>query len=99
MCSSLCRIPGKDHLFEVVTPSRTFFVQVDSDNDMQDWVAAFNTLLKTIRHPPEVCYQWIHQNCVYFVVQVAMAVRVIIMRYKRHSPEGISLRAREFVNR
>ena len=53
---SLFSLPGKEHLFEVVTPSRTFYVQVESDADMQDWVKAFNDLLKTIRPSQQVRY-------------------------------------------
>lgn len=41
--------PGKEHLFEVTTPIRTFYVQVDSNQDLQDWVKVFNTLLQSIK--------------------------------------------------
>ena len=32
-------------MFEVVTPSRTFYVQTETDEDMQDWVRVFQGLL------------------------------------------------------
>lgn len=48
---------GRENLFEVVTPSRTFFVQVDTKEDMKDWVTIFQQLLHTIKpisSPPPV---------------------------------------------
>lgn len=42
-------LAGKEHLFEVVTPSRTFYVQAETDAELQDWLKAFETLLKTSR--------------------------------------------------
>jgi len=42
-------VAGKEHMFEVVTPSRTFYVQVDKEEDMQDWVRAFQELLKAVK--------------------------------------------------
>ena len=53
----MCRATGRDNLFEVVTPSRTFFVQVDTKDDMKDWVAIFQQLLHTVKplsSPPAV---------------------------------------------
>lgn len=43
------RVAGKEHMFEVVTPSRTFYVQVDKEEDMQDWVRALQELLKAVK--------------------------------------------------
>ena len=45
----LYRIAGKEYMFEVVTPNRTFYVQVDSQEDMSEWIRLFNDLLKSIR--------------------------------------------------
>jgi len=43
------RISGKENLFEIVTPSRTFYMQVDSKEDMDDWVRIFNDLLEVLK--------------------------------------------------
>ena len=58
-----CRVTGRENLFEVVTPSRTFFVQVDTKEDMKDWVAIFQQLLHTVKpisSPPAI----VSCNCV-----------------------------------
>ena len=52
--SLLFRLAGKEHLFEVVTPHRTFYVQAESDTELQDWLKAFETLLKTSRSSQQV---------------------------------------------
>lgn len=54
--SPLCRLAGKEHLFEVVTPSRTFYVQAETDAELQDWLKAFETLLKTSRSSQQVLF-------------------------------------------
>ena len=52
----LFRLAGKEHLFEVVTPSRTFYVQVETDTEMEDWLKAFDILLKTSRSSQQVVF-------------------------------------------
>ena len=34
-------------MFDVVTPSRTFYVQTETEEDMQDWVRVFQGLLRS----------------------------------------------------
>ena len=45
----LCSIPGKEHLFEVVTVDRTFYVQVESEPDIKEWVRVLKDLLQIIK--------------------------------------------------
>lgn len=47
-------IPGKDHMVEVVTSSRTYYIQVDSEEEVDEWVKAFQDIIKTVRgsHQP-----------------------------------------------
>ena len=64
------RMAGRENLFEVMTPGRTFYVQVDSSQDMEDWIKAFNDLIRTIKptaqqqqvgpHVWEYCHILIH---------------------------------------
>jgi len=50
-------------MFEVVTPSRTFYVQVDKEEDMQDWVRALQELLKAIKPSLQVKFAY-HLTCI-----------------------------------
>lgn len=45
-------IAGKEHMFEVVTPSRTFYVQMEVEEEKQEWVRAFTELLRTVQRIP-----------------------------------------------
>ena len=45
----LHRATGKEHLFEVITPNRTFLVQVETKDEIKGWVKSFNDLLGTVR--------------------------------------------------
>ncbi|XP_032222070.2 pleckstrin homology domain-containing family A member 1 isoform X2 [Nematostella vectensis] len=39
----------KEHMFEVVTPHRTFYLQAYTDADMQSWIKALHSAIKSIR--------------------------------------------------
>lgn len=40
---------GKDHLVEVGTPQRIFYIQADNDYEMDEWLKAFQTVISSLR--------------------------------------------------
>lgn len=53
-CAPTREIAGRDHMFEVVTPSRTYYIQVETEEEVEEWVTAFKSVLRTVRgsHQP-----------------------------------------------
>ena len=43
------RHSGKDHLVEVGTPQRIFYIQADNDYEMDEWLKAFQTVISSLR--------------------------------------------------
>ncbi|CAI8041283.1 Pleckstrin homology domain-containing family A member 2 [Geodia barretti] len=45
---------GKEHMLELVTPSRTYYIQMETEEEMEQWVKAFRSIMKTVRgsHQP-----------------------------------------------
>ncbi|XP_028390821.1 pleckstrin homology domain-containing family A member 2-like [Dendronephthya gigantea] len=42
-------ISNKPHVFEVVTPQRTYYIQAESEEDMLEWVRAFKQVIRSIK--------------------------------------------------
>jgi hypothetical protein len=53
-CSPSKEVPGKEHMFELVTPSRTYYIQVETEEEVEVWVDAFRRLLSTVRGSHQV---------------------------------------------
>ena len=52
---SLHRHHTKEHLLELVTPTRTFFIQADNQSDMDEWIKAFQRAIGSLRSSSTVC--------------------------------------------
>ncbi|XP_074837734.1 pleckstrin homology domain-containing family A member 2 [Carettochelys insculpta] len=47
----------RDNLFEIITSSRTFYIQADSPEDMHSWIKAITGAVQTLkRHPKEMSF-------------------------------------------
>ena len=40
-------------MFQVATPNRTFYVQVESKQEYDDWLKGFNDLLSVVKPAPQ----------------------------------------------
>ncbi len=40
---------GKEHLLEVATPQRIFYIQGDNEGEMSDWIKAFHAVINIRR--------------------------------------------------
>lgn len=46
---NLFRHASKDHLLELVTPSRTYYIQADTGLAMKEWIEAFQSVISQAR--------------------------------------------------
>ena len=76
-------------MFEVVTPSRTFYVQVDKEEDMQDWVRALQELLKAVKPSLQVkSKQFCSLSGQAFANPILIWPRFVLVSCPDHTPEG-----------
>ncbi|XP_013869878.1 pleckstrin homology domain-containing family A member 2 isoform X2 [Austrofundulus limnaeus] len=62
----------RDNLFEIITSSRTFYIQTDSPEDMRGWIRDIEMKIQEFRGPPRVTLFF------FFVVPCSNAARLSI---------------------
>ena len=72
MRSILFRHASKDHLLELVTPSRTYYIQADTSLDMKEWIEAFQSVILRARSTKVSIVHLLHFNVMYIIVNACL---------------------------